>query len=185
MRAGRADVVHFPRARLVAILVAGERPHRADVNAHAALFAFECPVGAVGDDEGADAALPNAERLDVHGFVAHAHATEAEDAAGVVKIDDGRKLLLGLVLLLFDKAALGGAVAKHHVLEFALPAFVAHRAVERVIDEEEFQHALAGLGHLRRLGADDHAGLDHDRAGGLELGRLFDFHQAHPTGGLQ
>ncbi len=39
MRADGADVFHLPRPRLVTIRPAGERTHRADVDAHAALVA--------------------------------------------------------------------------------------------------------------------------------------------------
>ena len=41
MGADGRDVVHLPRARLVAIAAAGERAHRADIDAHAALLAVE------------------------------------------------------------------------------------------------------------------------------------------------
>ena len=185
MGAGGADELHLPGAGLVAVGVARERAHGADVNAHPALFAFERAVGPVGEDRRAHAALADAKRLDVHAFVADAHAAETEDAARVVEVDDGGKLLLGLVLLLFEEAALGGAVAEDHVLQLALAALVAHRAVERVVGEEEFEHGLAGVVHRRRSGAHHHPGLHDDRAGGLELGGFFDFHQAHPAGGLE
>src|SRR5436190_9634897 len=41
MRAGRTDVLHFPRAYLVAIRPRGQRSYRTNINAHAALFAVE------------------------------------------------------------------------------------------------------------------------------------------------
>ena len=44
MRADGGDVIHLPGARLVAIAAAGERTHRADVDAHAALLAVQLPV---------------------------------------------------------------------------------------------------------------------------------------------
>ena len=45
MRANRRDVVHLPGPRLVAIAAAGQRAHRADVDAHAALLAVEMIAG--------------------------------------------------------------------------------------------------------------------------------------------
>ena len=48
--ANGGDVLHFPRARLVAIGAAGKRADRANVDAHAAFFAFEM-IAAVGDDD--------------------------------------------------------------------------------------------------------------------------------------
>src|SRR5579859_1717847 len=41
MCADRAHVVHLPRAGLIAICAGGERANRANIDAHAALFAFE------------------------------------------------------------------------------------------------------------------------------------------------
>src|SRR6267154_189498 len=41
VRADAADVLHLPRPRLVAIRAGGERTHRADVDAHPALFALQ------------------------------------------------------------------------------------------------------------------------------------------------
>ncbi len=54
------------------------------------------------------------------------------------------------VQLLFGEAAFARAVAEDHVLQFALAALVADRAIERMIGEQEFEHVLARLVHLRR-----------------------------------
>jgi len=64
VRADGRNVLHFPRARFVAIGAAGERPDRADVDAHTALFAFEM-VAAVGDDDAVGAAQRDDEPLAV------------------------------------------------------------------------------------------------------------------------
>ena len=42
--AGRAHVLHLPGTRLVAIRARSQRAHRANVDAHAALFAFEMVI---------------------------------------------------------------------------------------------------------------------------------------------
>ena len=47
----------------------------------------------------------------------------------------------------FDKAAFAGAVGHGLVLQGALAAFVANRAIQWVVDEQEFQHAVLGFGH--------------------------------------
>ena len=49
MRADGGDVVHLPRARLVAIGAGGERADRADIDAHAAFFAVEMVAFIRGD----------------------------------------------------------------------------------------------------------------------------------------
>src|SRR5262249_9168277 len=146
----------FPRPRFVAIRAAGERANRADVDAHAAFFAFEM-IFAVGDDDAVRAAHTHAKRFYVHAFVANAHATEAENAARCVVINKVRPLFFGTVNLFFDEAARVRAVAEHHVLQFAFAALVAHRAVEGVVGQQKFEHVLAGLAHLLGVRAHDHA----------------------------
>src|SRR5215472_4035657 len=73
VRANSGDVLHLPRPRFVAISAAGERTDGANVNAHAAFFAFEV-VFAIRDDDAVRAAHPDAEGFDVHAFIADAHA---------------------------------------------------------------------------------------------------------------
>ena len=90
---------------LIAVRAAGERADRADVDAHAALVAFEM-VAFVGDDLGNDAAVGDAERAHAHAFIADAHAAVAENAARRIVEHHGRPLLLVDVDLLFGEAAL-------------------------------------------------------------------------------
>ena len=56
MRADGADVLHFPGPRLIAIGAAGQRAHRADVDARAALVAFQVIV-TIGNNLGNHAAI--------------------------------------------------------------------------------------------------------------------------------
>src|SRR5579859_4839393 len=51
MRARRAEVFHFPGARLIAIRAAGERADGTDIDTRAAFFAGEL-AGIVGNDDG-------------------------------------------------------------------------------------------------------------------------------------
>ena len=98
MRADGGNVVHLPGPRLVAVAAAGERAHRANVDAHAALLAVEL-VAVVGDNDGVDAAIVDAERPDIHAFAAHADAAIAEDAARAI-VEDGRRPLLLVAMML-------------------------------------------------------------------------------------
>ena len=184
VRAGVGDVGHLPRARLVAVGAAGERADRADIDAHAAFFAGEL-AWLVRQDHRLHAARANSERLHVHAFIAHAHAAEAENAARGVVIDQRRPFFLGRVQLFLDEARLVEAVAEGHVLQFALAALVAHGAIERMVREQELDHVLARAMHLLGVGLDDHAFGRDQRAGGLQLGHLFHFDQAHAAGRLQ
>ena len=186
------DVVHLPRARLVAIGAAGERAYGAGVDAHAALLAVDVGEvvgghlrGDVGRDDRGAAAVLDAEGEDVHAFAAHADAAVAEDAARAVEVDDRRPLLLFAVVLGLGVEAVGGAILEGHVLQLALAAGIADGAVERMVAEQQLQRGFAGLGDLGRLGLDDHALGDRRSAGGLELGHLLDADDAHAAGGLQ
>ena len=182
--ANGADVVHFPRAGLVTVRAAGERAHGTDIDAGAAFVAVQM-IAIVGGDLGNDSAIHDAQRADAHAFITHAHAAVAEDAArGVVK-HHRRPLLLIHVQLGFGVAAFARAVAEDHVLQFALAAFIADRAIERMVGEQQFQHGFAGLRDKRRIRSHHHAFADRNGAGGLQFRCLLNFHKAHAAGGLQ
>ena len=184
VRADRRNVLHLPRPRLVAIGSAGQRSDRADINAHSALFALQV-ILAVRDDHAVRPAQAHAQRFHVHAFVAHAHAPEAQDAARRVVIHQLRPLFFGPVNLFFHEPARVRAVAENHVLQLALAAFVAHRAIQRMIRQQEFQHVLARLTHLLSIRSNDHAFRRHQRARRLQLRRLLHLHQAHAACCLQ
>ncbi len=85
------------------------------------------------------------ERVAGH-LLAEAGATVAEDAPLAVEQHERGDLdRLGEVALLLDEAALARTEAEGLVLERALAALVADRAVERVVDEEELEHPVLGL----------------------------------------
>src|SRR5580692_9426027 len=98
MGADRADMLHLPGARLVTIRAGSECTDRADVDAHAALFAFQV-IFFIGSDEGTHAAVLHAESPHVHALAAHPHAAVAENAARPVEEHHRRPLLLVLVIL--------------------------------------------------------------------------------------
>src|SRR5437763_1383898 len=72
VRAGGRDIFHFPGARFISIRAAGERADGANIDAHAAFFAFQV-IFAIGDDHAIGAAQSDAESLHVHAFIADAH----------------------------------------------------------------------------------------------------------------
>src|SRR5205823_1263477 len=61
MRADRAHMGHLPGTRLVAVDPAGQRAYRADIDAGAALVAFQV-IAHVGSDLGHYAAIDHAQR---------------------------------------------------------------------------------------------------------------------------
>src|ERR1700730_2986707 len=184
MRAYGRDVFHLPGARLVAIRAAGESADGADIDAHTAFFAVEM-VLPVRDNYRLRAALAHAERLDVHSLVANANAAETQYAARRIVIDRLGPFLFRLVACFVGEPVVVGAIGENHILQFALATLVAYRAIERVVGEQEFEHRLARLMYLLGTGAHNHAWHGEQRARGLQLGRFFDFHQAHAAGRLQ
>ncbi len=131
------------------------------------------------------AAVLNAQRPDIHAFAANADAAVAQNAARAVEVHHRRPLLLVAMVLHVHELRFGGAVLEGHVLQFALAAGIAHRAVERMVGEQQLEHRLARLLDLVALGGDHHALGDRRGARGLQLGHLLDFHQAHAAGALQ
>ncbi len=184
VRADGSDVLHFPGTRLVAISAAGERSDRADVDALAAFVALQV-IAFVRRDERNGSAVDDAESADPHAFVADANAAEAENAARAVIENYRGPLLLVDVEFGFGEAAFAGAVAEHHVLQFALAALVADRAVEGVVGQQEFERVLAGGSHLCGVGMDYHAVADGQRTRHLQLRHFFHFHETHSAGSLK
>src|SRR5271155_1500786 len=98
VRANGAYVLHFPGPRLVAIRSRGERAHRANVDAHAALFAFQM-IFFIGRDDRTHASVLHAQRPNVHGLAADAHAAVTQNAPRTVKKPNRSPLLLFLMVL--------------------------------------------------------------------------------------
>ena len=92
--------------------------------------------------------------------------------------------LLGFVDLLFDESTVTRPKIMGILLQDTLAGLIADRAIEGVIDQDEFQHAFTGLFDLGRFGEDDHAIGGDGRAGRHGLGHLLHLHQAHPAVGF-
>ena len=113
------------------------------------------------------------------------HAAAALDAPLAIEQDElGDRDGLGPVALLLQEPALAGPVGEHLVLQRALPALVAHGAVERMVDEEELEHPVLRLLDLLRGGVDHHAVGHGHVAGRLQRGaararHLDQTHAAH------
>ena len=142
-------------------------------------------VGAVVEraDIARSPALEQLQLLVLGDLLAEAHAAVAEDAALAIDAHQRRQRhRLAEVALRVAHPAASRAPAHGDVLQRALPALVADRAVERVVDEQELDHRVLGLLHAVGARIDDHPVADRGRAGGLELRDPLDLHQAHATG---
>ncbi len=181
--AHRGDVLDLPGPRLEAVLRRGERAHRAqlgDVPREVTLVRLVLE----GRDHRLRASVDRDELSVLGDRLAEAGAPVAEDAAFAVECDqrgDRDRLLERALGELHARVA--RAVAERQVLQRAFAAFVADRAVEGVVDEDELERGVLAVGGLlgtaRR--AHDHPVLRRQRAPGLELRQPFDLDEAHPA----
>ena len=115
-------------------------------------------------------------------LVAEAHAARAQDAALGVEDDVGsQRHRLRLVDLLVDHPGIVEAVLHVVDLEVALPRLVAHRTVQRVVDQVELHDRLPRLEDPVRLREHHHALGGQGVAGDGGPGRLLDVHHAQPA----
>ena len=185
-------MVHLPRPRLVAIRSTCQRAHRAHVDAHAALLAVQMREVVrrelrrhIRHDNRRRAAIFHRQREDIHPFAARPHAAVAQDAAWPVEVHHGRPLLLFAMVLRLGVKAVRCAILESHVLQLALAACIAHRAVQRMVAQQQLQRGLARLDHLRRVGEEDLPLGDLRGACGLELRDFLLAHDAHAARSLQ
>ncbi len=173
-------VRHAPVARpgFGIVELGRERAHGTHLDAVAAQLAIHRAIDKSGR-LGSHAAVGEAERADAHDLIAVADAARAMDAAAHHLLDDGREHLFRAEDLRALKPAHGHPVIVDVVLEVALGPFVAMRAVDGVVGEEELQDAGARLRYLLRVGGNHHAVRGGERTRGDELGALLDADQAH------
>ena len=159
VRADRVARLQIERAGGEPVRACGEGPHRADLDRVARERRTE--VLARGDRD-LFGGTP-VEQLDetVAGYlVAEPSAPRAKHAPLPVERNQrGKRQRLAIGALGFDVAGLARAERQGLVLERTLPSPVAHRAVKRVVDQQELQDRRLGLLHLLvgELREDHHA----------------------------
>jgi len=163
-----------PRAHLEAESLFGERADGA------AIDYVEKVVGvvvvAVYRDFGLRAALCEAEDGLADELVAEAYAARALYAALAVEHYLARDFdLLGLDVFVFDVARLPVTVGVRVLLKFAFARFVANGAVERVVQQNELQNALAAALDGVAVCDNVHVLRDFRAAGDCRLGHKGDF----------
>ena len=183
MRADALATRQLPSAGAIAEGFAGQRANRADVD-HIARQLRVDRAANKGLDLGMFAAMGHAEFHHTSDFLAKTNATRAMDAAAHFFHRNQRTdVLVEDNTLFFRVARLATAISDRQILQLAFTTLVADRAIERMVDQQEFHHALLGLDGFFTLGANDHA-LRHRRcAGRHRLGRFFHFHQTHAAVG--
>lgn len=178
---GRRHQVEGPGAE--AVRRRGQRPDRADLDGVPGEVRLE-GVALSGADLLERAALDQFDHRVARHLVGEPGAARAEHAPLAVQQHlggDGDGLLEGALLPV--EAGVGAAVRHRLVLQGALAALVADRAVQRVVDEQELHHPLLGLlrdgrGDLR---LHDHAVGARDGAGRHRLALALDLDDALPA----
>ncbi len=180
---GALDLLEVPGPGLEPVRLGGQRAHRADLHGVAAEVARERFVGER-VDLGLIAAVDEMDQRVAGDLFREPGAAVAQDAALAVEEDvvvdrDG----LFEVALLFDEAGLAGPIGHRLILERALAALVADRAIEGMVDEQELEDAVLGLLGDVGLGVDHHVVADGQHATGLQRRTAtgVDLDDAHPA----
>ena len=154
----RAERVHhvdglglrqLPGPRRERIGLRGQRADRAEID-HVALQLRRHRLLEIGGDLHVLAAADGAELRHARDLRREADAPRAMDAAVHDRLDQRADILVLDRALVLVIAAGIDAVGHRLVLQVAFAALVADRAVERMVDQQEFHHAFAGLAHHRR-----------------------------------
>ena len=154
---GRAERVHdvegfgvleLPRARDERPWPVRQRADRAQVVYVGRQLRQDAAIE-IGGDLHVLAAADGAQFLDTRHFRHEADAARAVDAPVHERLDQRADVLLFDGALVLDVARAAEAVGHRLVLQIALAALVADRAVERMIDKQEFHDAFARRLHQR------------------------------------
>ena len=144
-----------------------ERADGTNVDRVQRIIIFETLAGMRGEDAVA-AAIDEAENIVLRDLLTEPNAARTENAAFVIERNARTQLdVLRFLHLVFEEARIGPAVFHAEFLKQAFARLIADRAVERMIDEEKFHHALAAFLDERRIGANAHPFGDVLRAGNL------------------
>ena len=182
VRRHQCGLGHFPGASTIAERLGVERAHRAQVDDVARELVLH---GAF--DVGADfhllATTRGAEFLYAGDVLAETDAACAVNAARHVGGDQRADVFVFHHALAFVETRRVAAEAHGEILQLALAALIADRAIERVIDEQEFHGGFLRANGLRALRENLHALANGRGAGRQRLRRLFHFHEAHAAVG--
>ena len=183
VRADGLAARQLPGTGAVTKRLAGQRADRADVN-HVARQLGVNRHADKGFNFGILAAVRHAQLHHAGDFLTKAHTTCAVDAAAHLLHGDQRPdILVEHDTFFFFVTRCAGAVAHSQILQLALAALVADRAIQRMVDQQKLHHALLRFDGLVVLGVHHHA-LCHGRGAGRHwFGRLLHINQTHAAVG--
>ena len=184
----RFGLGHFPGPRVERPGPVCQRPDRTQIDHVGRQFRHHALLE-IRRDFHVLAAADRAEFFDAGDFGHEADAARALDAARHHGLDQRPEVLLLDRALVLAIARAAGAERHRLILQVALAALITDRAVQRVVDQQEFHHAFprlldhrrARVDHLRRTVAIGRQVVDPDRTTGLRLRHPDDLDQAHPA----
>ena len=165
----------LPRAGSERIRLGCQRTHRAQID-DVALQVRNQRLIQIAGDLGILAPAGLAHLGDAGHLCGKAHASRTADAAGHRGRHKRAKVQIVHRALGFLETCPGHAIGHGLVLQVALAALIADRAIQRVVDQHEFHHAFAGLLDHGRVG------LDHRR---LAFGARTQVAHLHGAGGCR
>ena len=137
-------LAQLPGPRDEGIGLRGQRADRAQIDDVGRQFGAERALD-IGADLHVLAAPGGAQFLDAGDIGQEADAARAVDAARHAGLDQRAEILVAHRALVLVIAAAVEAIGHRLVLQIALAALVADRAIERMVDQQELHHALARL----------------------------------------
>ena len=174
---------HFPASGRVTEGLGSQRTDRTQIDHVAREFGIH-----TASDKGLDfrmhIAVGHAEFHDSGNFLPEADAAGAMDATRHFLHRDQRSGFLvedNVLGFLITRAAT--TIADCQILQHALAALIADRAIQRVIDQQELHHALLGLDRKFGVRLHLHSRRHRCRTGGQRFRCFFDLHQTHPATG--
>ena len=172
----------FPRTRLEAEHLVGQRAHRAHVD-HVAGQLGGQRLAVEGTDLQVFAAVHAAQFVGAGDFGRHPDAAGAVDAAGHFAGDQRAQIFIGHGALALDKPVDRTAIAQRQILQLAFATLVTDRAVQRMVDQQKLHHIALRFQRLVVAREDLHAVHHRRGASRRRLGRgaatHFGIHHAH------
>ena len=147
-----------PHAHLKPKIFRRERAYRTNVHGIQRVIVIKNPARIRGECA-VTAAIDDTERIVAHDIACEPDAARAKDAAFIIEHDARAEInSLGLVNLRFNETALRFPVIDGIFLQLAFAGLIANRAIERMIDEQEFEHAFTHGLHTGRVRVNFHPG---------------------------
>ena len=173
----------FPRTRLIAEWFRRQCTDRAQIDHVARQLRIDGAAEEAGDFC-MFAAMQHSQFHHTTDFLPEAHTAGAVDAAAHFFHRNQRPdILVEHDALFFGIARFARAIADRDILQQAFATLIADRAIERMVDQQEFHHRLLRRHSPFAVGVHHHAGSNWRRAGRYRPRHFFHLDHAHAATG--